>query len=165
VFPDGSVSYSGLLGSFQGGLLDGGEVGVLAGSAGGDPALLVLVKHSSGLSDATFAGTYGTGRLFFTGLTEDNFASLTGPSVANGFGGLTSTDLLVIREGGIGTGFTRNASYTVDPSGRLDLAHVAGGTAEILSGSGAIDSQGRFGFCFGNNNPTDPPALEVYVRR
>ncbi len=165
VFADGSVSYAGAFGTFSGALLEGGEVGLLAGSVSGQPALMVLVKQATALDDTIFDGSYGTARLFFTGATETSFASLAGPSTADGLGRLTSTDLLVDRETALGAGFSRNAAYTVASDGRLSLSHLMGGAAEILNGNGAVQAQGRFGFCVGNNGPTDPPALEVYVRR
>lgn len=105
---------------YEGGLLDGGNVAVLAStSATSDPAIMILVKKAGTLSDADLDGAYWIATLGWKpGVNRHD--TEVGSGTFNGAGNVTVT-LTDNEEGVISTGGGGAATYSIAADGTLTL--------------------------------------------
>lgn len=120
-----------------------------------DPTWVVLVRKTSGASNATFGGTYQ-----IVGLERDGggFGSLTGAVVANGAGSLTAT-------------FTKNTDGVISASGPDVVSYAAAADGGLIVDAvgepleGGFSAGGAFAVLAGPTTAMTNPRIYVLLRR
>lgn len=161
--PDGFVRMvHATLGSFDGGVLAGGELCVVGGGhradgSGAASMTLVFLRKAAGMTQASLSGTYtavGIDRSPTTG----HHRSWSGTLTADGSGGIDfcphAND-----EGTPLLSFRLDCSYTVDPDGRLTFSW---GGKVFRGGVSASGDYATFGGAIDNGSP---PGLFFLIRR
>ena len=145
--------------ALQGTLLAGGDLLVLSGFDAGVPAspwALVLVRESSGVTDATLTGNYfALG--FSDRLTSGLYACQTGTIAANGAGNFTIN--WTEHQEGTSVPVSTAATYATMPDGRLHVTKTGGETLE-----GGVSGDGRFAVVAGGRVAGEDPELWFLFR-
>jgi cysteine-rich repeat protein len=166
VAADGTTTYT--FGSnhlaMQGGILQGGNLVVLAGEtvAGVPPCILVLVRQSIAASASTFAGNFHIGAFVGSaGTWPPISSSFTGTSTADGVGTLTTNVGGTINvDGAVGPfpAAVTNDTYTVMADGTLTL--TTAGTTLV----GSVSPTGDYAVLAGGTTAGSLPQLWFMVR-
>lgn len=159
---DGTMVWTAPIGGpWQGGLFAGGELAVLAGSTQNGinfQFLLFLIRKGTGLSNATFSGSY---RFVWTqalSVPPQRYQALTGAGTAAGAGTFTSNEFIFINT---------DSEIQVSPAGANFTYAVAPDGALTLEGGdylGGIAPSGRFAVVGGGTTGASLPSIVLFVR-
>ena len=167
VAADGTTTYTLAAANYatQGGILQGGDLVVLAGETVAGPTqtcIVVLIRQSTAASASTFSGNYHIGAFVAdAGAPPPSFSSFTGTSSADGVGMLTTNVGGTINVDGIVGPWppaVTNDAYTVSAIGTLTL--TTAGTTLV----GAVSPTGDFAVVAGGTTALSLPQLWFMVR-
>lgn len=145
----------------QGQLRQGGDVLSVAGGTqnGSDLYLSVYVRESSGMTAASFAGSYFVSGLEFdyrTGVRE--WAGIFGTLTADGVGGYTAT-LRRNMADAVSAPYTETGTYAMGATGRIRLTDGDGVVRE-----GALSADRTFAVYGGGTSPLSWPGIFVLLK-
>lgn len=161
VAPDGALTLSMGGTSFGGGVVRGGQLAILGGSAddGGPAALGVLLAYSTAATTTTFNGSYHT--MMMTASPDAmpivNWTTYAGTVLSNGLGTWSWTSLTRMRDDGVIT-------LIPDPT-LVPYTVAANGAMTISSGLvGAVSADGSHAAFVGSTAAGSGPALWILIR-
>ncbi|MDJ0522463.1 MAG: hypothetical protein QNJ90_10375 [Planctomycetota bacterium] len=144
---------------WSGGMLAGGELIVFAGTTQAIDAqfLIVLIRQGTGLSNATWSGSYHFISIGAGNSPPPRYGAITGTATVDGAGSLA-----IAAE-------TGNQDGTITPGGSLpSLPYLVGatGTLDTVGGGnrGAVSPSGDFAMFAGGTTPLSGPTLWFFHR-
>jgi hypothetical protein len=161
VSPSGKLTFNYVGMEYAGGMLEDGDLVILAGSrdAGDLPSLMVLVRGSVAASLATLSGAYHVVALSATAgmASVPAWGALTTTASSDGAGTITFADGTLNTDGVISVISGGALGYTVMADGTLDLA-----TGEPTTGG--VSPAGDFAVLGGGTGSGDAPILWFLMR-